>query len=207
MTNPNQKHTVSTDALDTLGTIIDETAGRDAIHLAVEPCVAGEKLLASDNIGRDADGRWTRRKRSEAIGIVDPFLEVPVKEGQMFWLVVYPRTITSLRHVWSHPNFDDAPTPVISKRDEEVKEAKKKISNYLKGEGINTYTYGYDDEDELTVDAFIRNAILAGEIGDSRIYMSTEAYGEIPREILDLVEIVAGKKLNFPSDTYFSCAC
>ena len=42
-----QTHTVATDALATLGTIIDETAGRDAIHLAVEPAVAVEKLYTS----------------------------------------------------------------------------------------------------------------------------------------------------------------
>jgi hypothetical protein len=35
---------VATDALATLGTIIDKTAARDAIHLAVEPVVAAHTL-------------------------------------------------------------------------------------------------------------------------------------------------------------------
>lgn len=40
--NTGDKRSVSTDALETLGTIIDDRAGRDAIHLAVEPVHAGE---------------------------------------------------------------------------------------------------------------------------------------------------------------------
>lgn len=42
---------VSTDALATLGTIIDESAGRDAIHLAVEPVIAGEELRPGADVG------------------------------------------------------------------------------------------------------------------------------------------------------------
>jgi len=45
------KRSVSTDALATLGTIIDDTAGRDAIHLAVEPIIAGEKLYPGQDVG------------------------------------------------------------------------------------------------------------------------------------------------------------
>lgn len=37
------KRSVATDALETLGTIIDDKQKRDAIHLAVEPVVAGER--------------------------------------------------------------------------------------------------------------------------------------------------------------------
>lgn len=99
------KRKVSTDALETLGTIIDETAGRDAIHLAVEPVIAGEDLYAGENIGiRDGKAYSVVSKH---LGIVDPFLKEKVKEGEMFWLVVYPRQITSLRHVWSHPDFPE----------------------------------------------------------------------------------------------------
>jgi hypothetical protein len=36
---------------------------------------------------------------------VDPFLADPVQPGQMFWLFLYPQTITGLRHVWEHLAF------------------------------------------------------------------------------------------------------
>lgn len=99
------KRKVSTDALETLGTIINHNAGRDAIHLAVEPAVAGEDLYPGENIGL-RDGK-AYSVVSKLLGIVDPFLKEKVKEGEIFWLVVYPRQITSLRHVWSHPDFPE----------------------------------------------------------------------------------------------------
>lgn len=99
------KRSVTTDALQTLGTIIDDSAGRDAIHLAVEPVIAGEDLLPGQDIGI-VDGLATT-KAEKKLGIVDPFVKVPIRQGQRFWFIVYPRTIRSLRHVWSHPDFAD----------------------------------------------------------------------------------------------------
>ena len=96
------KRTVSTDALETLGTIIGDGEKRDAIHLAVEPAIAAHKLLPGQDVGFISGGVGMCGK---PVGIVDPFLKVPVQQGQRFWLVVYPRQITSLRHVWTHPEF------------------------------------------------------------------------------------------------------
>jgi hypothetical protein len=39
------------------------------------------------------------------IGIVDPFLDQPVRPGEEFWVFVYPNTITGMRHYWQHPAF------------------------------------------------------------------------------------------------------
>lgn len=100
------------DALATLGTIIDDTAKRDAIHIAVIPAIAGENLYPGEHIfvgkssghaygASDVDPNMPRH------GIVDPYLTVPIAKGERFWLFLYPRTITSLRHVWSHPDFPE----------------------------------------------------------------------------------------------------
>lgn len=96
---------VHTDALETLGTIIDDTARRDAIHLAVEPAVAGCRLRPGEPVFLHDNAVATNEDGENYVGIVDPFLESPVKKGQRFWLVVFPRKITSLRHVWEHPEF------------------------------------------------------------------------------------------------------
>lgn len=97
------KRTVATDALATLGTIITPAEQRDAIHLAVDNVVAGMTLRAGYDVGFLPDG--TVGISDEPVGIVDPFLKTPVQKGQRFWLVVYPGQVTSLRHIWEHPNI------------------------------------------------------------------------------------------------------
>jgi len=98
------KRSVSTDALETLGQIIDDNQKRDAIHLAVIPMVAVGKLFAGQDIGLVDGGAGPC---DNPLGIVDPFLKVVVQPGQRFWMVLYPRMVTSLRHVWTHPAFGD----------------------------------------------------------------------------------------------------
>lgn len=106
------KRSVSTDALETLGTIHTHEEHRDAIHLGVEPVEAGEHLNPSEHIGIGPDGKAYSTVDScvysniKALGIADPFLTSAINPGDKFWLVVYPRQITSLRHVWTHPDFD-----------------------------------------------------------------------------------------------------
>lgn len=98
------QRTVTTDALETLGTIHTKQENRDAIHLGVEPIEAGEPLRAGEHVCMK-DGKAFTTVEGKRVGIVDPFLERTVETGQRFWLVVYPRQIASLRHVWEHPDF------------------------------------------------------------------------------------------------------
>ena len=93
-----------TDALETLGTIHRRAERRDAIHLAVEPVEAGSDLAPGERICI-IDGKAYTGTRGKPLGIVDPFLDGLVRKGERFWLVIFPRQITSLRHVWEHPDF------------------------------------------------------------------------------------------------------
>lgn len=106
------KRSVHTDALETLGTIIGDNEHRDAIHLAVEPVEAGEWLVP-DQADILVNGKAFNRT-GKHVGIADPFLKEPIAPGQKFWLVVYPRMITSLRHVWTHPAFADVPEVAVA---------------------------------------------------------------------------------------------
>jgi hypothetical protein len=77
---------------------------RDAIHIAIAPVKASGSLKAGDHVGRMEDGSFST-KAEKKIGIVDPFLPGPVPDGQTFWLLLYPYTITGLRHHWTHDEF------------------------------------------------------------------------------------------------------
>lgn len=96
-----------------LGELITGAANRDAIHVAVCPIEAAEHLLPAMHVGLTEDGRASHRIAPH-VGIVDPYLTDAVKTSQRFYLFLYPNTVTSLRHEWTHPAFPaaaPAPTP------------------------------------------------------------------------------------------------
>lgn len=89
-----------------LGNLIVGEASRDAIHAAVAPMIAGERLKPGTHVGFLRGSTTTAISQTDpCLGIVDPFLQKPVLAGQRFWLVLYPKTVTSLRHEWEHPAF------------------------------------------------------------------------------------------------------
>jgi hypothetical protein len=79
---------------------------RDAVHVAVVPLRARRALSPGDRV--DADGDLATAGRP-AVGIVDPFLTGPVEPGREYWLCLFPRTVTGMRHAWKHPAFPDEP--------------------------------------------------------------------------------------------------
>lgn len=89
-----------------LGKLIDTPQQRDAIHVAVAPVVAAQRLNPGCNVGLDANGRATNRT-DNAIGVIDPFLKHVVLEGESCWLFLYPETVTGMRHEWQHPAFPE----------------------------------------------------------------------------------------------------
>jgi hypothetical protein len=90
-----------------LGRLIDDgERRRDAVHVAIAPVTASEALAPGQHVGfvREGDLELVG-PAAEPLGVVDPFLREPVPKGQRFWLLLYPDTITGLRHVWTHPAF------------------------------------------------------------------------------------------------------
>jgi hypothetical protein len=96
------------DTQQTIGTFHDGIYDRDAIHFACVPVIAKEVLKPGQHIGFEEGGyRVTGSPLApyKLIVIVDPFLPRDVKEGDRFWMILYPNTITGLKHVWSHPDI------------------------------------------------------------------------------------------------------
>lgn len=188
------KRAVHTDALATLGTIIDESAKRDAIHIAVEPVVAGHWLRPGDDVGFLADG--TVGSHAETlVGIVDPFLKKAVGKGDRFWLLVYPRQITSLRHVWAHPAFPEVVQELSSHTQKADSEA------WLRKFIENSDCPGYETVIAKAVNNDSRDK-------DYLHFDNMDAHGAIPSEFWDHVEVVTGKMIpNYARASYFSCSC
>lgn len=82
--------------------------GRDAIHIAVMPVIAACELSPGEHVGVLQKVPLVVGPRAEPhVGIIDPFLREHVKSGETAWLLLYPQTITGLRHHWSHPVIPD----------------------------------------------------------------------------------------------------
>lgn len=231
------KRKVHTDALETLGTIIDETAKRDAIHLAVEPMIARDELSPGDHVYADGSlyvqqptapcgmlmPNGSRTPRSDKpVGIVDPFLKQKVYPGERFWLVLYPRQITSLRHVWEHPAFPPSEGKLIWKLDRqeaeagdsEIEKSKKWIEDYVSKcqEYEDNINYDYLKYKNLTYTTLMNHAAYwidhQGEWPDF-FYVSENLRDEgLPQEFWHHYEIVTGKKVEEDKKTdFFTCSC
>ena len=96
------------DTAQRIGKIIRTKAERDAIHVAVAPAVANEQLEPGTHVGLAKNGKATKYGIMGNVGIVDPFLAEIVQKGDRFYIFLYPGSITSLRHEWTHEAFPDS---------------------------------------------------------------------------------------------------
>ncbi len=97
------------ETLDLLGKLIEGEPGRDAVHIAVIPMTAPCQLIPGQRVGNQGNPHGI-----PVVGIVDPFLTGTVEPGQRFWLWLYPKSTTSLRHEWTHPAFPSTSAPEVN---------------------------------------------------------------------------------------------
>lgn len=197
------------DEVATMGEILtNDVGGRDAVHVAVISVVAGEMLVPGDHVGfkKSAIGEDKPVYAiADRVGIVDPYLKKDVQKGQRFWLYLYPRTITSLRHNWTHPIFADAVAgstyvPPATKLDSE-----KWLRNFC----ADADCPAYDTVIELIAHGSIDNnedEMSATIDSESMRFHGRDASGEIPPEFWTHVENVLGHAVKH-KPSYFSCSC
>ena len=118
---------------------------RDAIHIATAAVYAETDLNPGDHVGlttpkADVMGR----SEIAPLGIVDPFLKEPVKQGQRFWVFIYPGSSRSLRHNWTHPAFDRKAELVAALIDSPSKKRMRTFAESL------TIEEGYDWDGNAT---------------------------------------------------------
>lgn len=186
------------DALETLGTILDGDEGRDAVHVAVIAMRAHAQLQPGQKVGV---GHTTTTGGTTAIldpvGIVDPFLTHVVEEGEWFWMFVYPRTITEMRHHWEHPDI-----PSDSQR-EATRDTLKKMRG---GEASERFLRDWAQREGWDYDRMIRDAEHWVRYG------MTVSTGNIeiglPGDFWKHYEKVTGE--NVPDErrsSFYRCAC
>lgn len=188
------KRKVSTDALETLGTILGENEKRDAIHLAVEPVIAGAVLVPGQHITVN-DGVAYPADVGRGLGIVDPFIHARfVEAGQRFWFVMYPRMVHSLRHVWTHPAFADESAPPLPQKGRSKEASEAWLRDFISRSDCPDY--------ETVIAAAVNN-------DDEYLHFTgSDAHGDIPAEFWDHVETVTGRKIpDSNRASYFSCSC
>jgi hypothetical protein len=213
-----EKHKVTTDALDTLGTIITAEEKRDAIHLAVEPVEAAVPLYAGQHV-RLVDGKATwatlQSPNSDGVGIVDPFLDEPVEAGERFWLVVYPRQISSLRHVWEHPDFPPSGETYLEETEEASAQTRALSEAWLR-EYLNAADCPGFDAVMSVIEtgswaASDDGDYLRGSFSDWGPYIhfdGTDAHGTIPPVFWEHVSIYLGRFIPEAERAEgFSCSC
>lgn len=129
----------------------DEEPKRDAIHVAVVPCIATEPLKPGEFVSVTKGSNEAFANAINPVGIVDPFLTEPVELDQRFWLFILPNTVTSLRHAWTHPMFrdDDKYTNEseewIEKFAESIKMSYEQIMAAADRWNVGNWDYTYDN--------------------------------------------------------------
>lgn len=169
---------------------------RDAIHVAVLPVIAGERLVVGQSVEFVPGSTDTVRAADQysRIGIVDPYLSSyrdEILEGHKFWMFLNPQSITSLRHDWTHPLIDRT-----AKSDKEASRAW--IEQFAK-ELCQTYERLMDD---------------ARDFNDNEdyIYDNSERYKEVDYTKWKLFwhhyGVVAGETIQRDGDQCpYTCSC
>lgn len=139
-------------------------------------------------------------RSKDPIGVVDPFLTTSVKKGERFWLCLYPGSITSLRHDWTHPDFDTTAEGVLDalhKMDSGYKMSEEWLTDYA--EDVN-----------LPLKGLLRATEDYLEHGDYRTlnFDTPDIVHSAKEEFWRHYAVVSGKKFDEgKDDTFFSCAC
>lgn len=184
-----------------LGELCSESSQKDAIHIAVVPVTAGQYLKPGDHIFLGVGGLAysqdnKTRNGAPLVGIVDPFLRGQIDQGATFWMMLYPGTITGLRHDWYHPSF---PKPVA----EEDSQAKAISREWLRQ---------FAETIELPLDELLAQCDRASQGNYNSIVLRDDDYEMRERadaqseSMWSHYKIVSGRT-NLGAAPSFSCSC
>jgi len=186
------------DKIPKLGSLITDTQHRDAVHIAVAPVTAGEDLRPGDRIGFTGNA-FTVGTDARIVGIVDPFLCDNVKKGQQFYMFLFPNTITSLRHEWTHPDFE---------REEELLKAEPTFQKLSGPTAEQNWISEFAESIDSSYDEIMEGADNYVRRGDYLVRGGTFEGISIPEVFWDKYEVIRKTKVD-GSDrgTFLGCSC
>ena len=187
-----------------IGLIHTTVLVKDAIHIAIAQVSAGEELKAGDRVGfKDKEGIVF--KDATHIGLVDPFIQTPIKKDNLFYLFLYPNSVTSLTHQWEHPSFDRSP--------ERIAAADKWLKKHSQAYFANEDDYGFSDWEGTNYHRFIEefkaSNVSAYAYGDDFSEHYNSNIDGFRKKFWDNLEIVTGIAATKEQrdQEYFSCSC
>jgi hypothetical protein len=169
-----------------LGTAPPKNAERDAVHVAVYPCIAGEELTPGDRVKIEG-GRAYRAAENE-VGIADPFRAGRIKPGERLYVCLTPGTTIGMRHHWSHPQFDG-----------DKSESEKWLREYA---AVHNH---YDDDKQAAFDRLIEG-LRSGDL----YFHGSDLHGLYDLDDADELKQHAEAYLGIAIDWWrfsFSCSC
>ena len=175
-----------------IGTILTKPIGRDAIHIALMDVIASELLHPGEFVSFVPDSVTHVKSDDDGIGIIDPYLRTSVKAGDRITMFLLPNTVTSLKHVWTHPSIPDT-DPILEEKAKAKKNAVDWITNYAERLDLS-----YDE---------IIGAAEGYVYGGDYLCEGGRFEGEYtPDEFWDNFEIVTDTKVK-KRGSFFSCSC
>lgn len=192
-----------------LGKLVCGDQHRDAIHIAIAPVVANERLKPGQRVAFvDGDTTLVRKSdnREDIVGIIDPYLDWDVEKGQKCWLCLYPRSITSLRHQWTHPAFTTDEVPLAKNKESSERWLRDFCAN-SDCPDYETVLAAATDQEIENVDSQYYSSAYQND-GEYLYFAGRDAHSAIPAEFWDHIETVSGKKIpKRKRARYFSCSC
>mgnify|MGYP001566110368 CR=1 FL=1 len=168
-----------------LGELINSEQPRDAIHIAIAPVVSDILLKPGDKIALVENSLTKVSKNGKHIGIVDPFLEKQIEPGEWFWMLLFPQTITSLKHEWTHPSF----------LDNSMSESEKWIREFADSVGLGYQTLLDGADNWIKYEEYL---CFGGLL---------EGYA-VPDEFWTHYENITKQKIEeSKKDSFFTCSC
>lgn len=165
---------------------------RDAIHVAIIPVMADMILYPGQSVGVCEKQIPKVDTMSESVGIVDPFLKDRIFPGQWFYLFLFPRTVSNLRHNWSHPAFF-----------ENAKDIQRSIEWLKNFASRHNFSYPYDGEGPYKEMMRQVKVYLSRGTSDSDSWQHIE----LDNTFWDHIETVLDQKIVDYRTEYIPCSC